>query len=102
MQTLYVYPDNDGFSVTQSDYILTGYHDSPVKIGDIISLRYPDGNKTCKVLDIRQQWWNGDNNPETNPSLFKYILTETDPSYKNWLKVKNLSDIREEKLNEIL
>lgn len=126
METLYVYDDpkglvdprtDPGFSLFYdhhsiedydrkpmmlSGYYLTGYHDTPVKIGETAKLVFDERAEIVRIISIRFQFWNGDNDHNTNPSLDKYILKETIPSHKNWVRVQILSEEREDKINTIL
>lgn len=128
METLYVYDDPksikgdelmpkviddyaDRKPLMLNGYYGTGYHDRPVKVGEVVKLIFnsspvTDGKdlrvEICRVISIRFQWWNGDNDPKTNPSLEKYILNETVPSHKNWIKVQFIQEERDSKLNELL
>jgi hypothetical protein len=116
METLYVYLEDDK-PVMLDGYYLTSYHKCPVKIGDTAKLvflkgsgpptrhntRYNESNKIeiVRVTSIRFQYWNGDNDHNTNPALDKYILRETIPGYKNWVEVEFISEIRDDKLNQL-
>ena len=120
MEKLYVYYNTDfnqPSPIEESGFYATGYHLNPVKIGDLFEIVFTEwdgdsgkGNspgpryysQIVKMVDIRQQWWNGDNDPKTNPSLHKYTLIETDPAFKNWVKFQPLDEVREEKINQIL
>ena len=107
IQTLHIYQKNHGGyhdenkPLEVSGFYLTGYHETPIKIGEMVRLQFKDNITTYKVLDIRFQWWNGDDHPRTNLALGKYKLEETIPSHKNWLKVQPLDEIRQSKLNEL-
>ena len=111
MQSLYVYnnsaDDNSVLGIqpiTLDGYYLTGYHDSPIKVGEraiLLLNKDIDGKEfrteTVRVMSIRMQYWKGG-----DTDLHKYVLEETVPSYKNWLKVQFISEEREEKLNELI
>lgn len=116
METLYVYSDSDG-PILSDGYYLTGYHNNPIKVGERVILLFNIDNdhfphkqssttigikdfrrETVKVMSIRFQYWNFVDG--TNPD--KYILEETVPSYKNWLKVQFITEERDEKLNELI
>lgn len=84
-----------------SGYYGTGYHVNPIKVGDKVKLVFSDTEEIARVISIRMQYWNGDNDHDTNPSLDKYILKETIPSHKNWLRVEFLPEERNSKLNQL-
>ena len=57
--------------------------------------------ETVRIISIRLQYWNGDNDHDTNPSLEKYILKQTEPSFKNWVRVQFISEERDNKLSQL-
>ena len=124
METLYVYDDPNSIAEKGEDiscydnrmplmlngYYGVGYHINPVKVGEIAKLIFnstpvTDGHdlrvETVRIISIRFQYWNGDNDHDTNPSLEKYILKQTEPSFKNWVRVQFISEERDNKLNQL-
>jgi hypothetical protein len=119
MQSLYVYTnpeDHDNGRKTAEclqpimldGYYLTGYHDTPIKVGDRVILLFSMDidcrefrRELVRVMSIRMQYWDM-SNKGGDTDLHKFILEETVPSYKNWLKVQFISEEREEKLNELI
>lgn len=85
------HPDNSRFYHTNRTSIEDEYQ---IKVGDIIRvIEYINGlpqETIRKVLDIRQQ------------NDINYVMDITDRGWRHWMEFKDLNEIREEKINQIL